>query len=166
MALQRDIADTPPDGSFPFAAAAMGTGVCKALRKARKPRSGAARAGSAAANPGDTRETRRVRSERRYSILFIPISFRMKLIRREPPERLKDNAILQYLEIRDSISLHRKENALPEMPATTDRGEERVWEEDLEILTPHYGIEDVPPPAETLLYASTLSSTSPPSSSP
>lgn len=31
--------------------------------------------------------------------------------------------------------------------------EERVWEEDLEILTPHYGIEDVPPPAETLLYA-------------
>lgn len=34
-----------------------------------------------------------------------------------------------------------------------DRGDERVWEEDLEILTPHYGIEDVPPPAETLLYA-------------
>jgi len=31
--------------------------------------------------------------------------------------------------------------------------EERVWEEDLEILTPHYGIEDVPPPGETLLYA-------------
>jgi hypothetical protein len=23
-------------------------------------------------------------------------------------------------------------------------GEERVWEEDLEILVPHYGIEDVP----------------------
>lgn len=39
------------------------------------------------------------------------------------------------------------------MPAATDRGEERVWEEDLEILTPHYGIDDVPPPAETLLYA-------------
>ncbi len=33
------------------------------------------------------------------------------------------------------------------------RGEERVWEEDLEVLPPHYGIEDVPPPAETLLYA-------------
>ncbi|HKV13189.1 MAG TPA: solute carrier family 23 protein [Thermoanaerobaculia bacterium] len=31
--------------------------------------------------------------------------------------------------------------------------EERVWEEDLEILAPHYGIDDVPPPAETLLYA-------------
>lgn len=39
------------------------------------------------------------------------------------------------------------------MPAATDRGEERVWEEDLEILTPHYGVDDVPPPAETLLYA-------------
>lgn len=39
------------------------------------------------------------------------------------------------------------------MPAATDLGEERVWEEDLEILTPHYGIDDVPPPAETLLYA-------------
>src|SRR3954447_1876786 len=35
----------------------------------------------------------------------------------------------------------------------THTGEERVWEEDLEILTPHYGIEDVPPPGETLLYA-------------
>jgi uracil-xanthine permease len=34
-----------------------------------------------------------------------------------------------------------------------NRGEERVWEEDLEVLVPHYGIEDVPPPAETLLYA-------------
>jgi len=32
-------------------------------------------------------------------------------------------------------------------------GEERVWEEDLEVLVPHYGIEDVPPPVETLLYA-------------
>src|SRR5215217_6777611 len=39
------------------------------------------------------------------------------------------------------------------MPAATDRGEERVWEEEIEVLTPHYGIEDVPPPAETLLYA-------------
>ncbi|HEX3130625.1 MAG TPA: solute carrier family 23 protein [Thermoanaerobaculia bacterium] len=34
-----------------------------------------------------------------------------------------------------------------------NRGEERVWEEDLEVLVPHYGIEDMPPPAETLLYA-------------
>jgi uracil permease len=32
-------------------------------------------------------------------------------------------------------------------------GEERVWEEDLEVLAPHYGIEDVPPLAETVLYA-------------
>lgn len=32
-------------------------------------------------------------------------------------------------------------------------GEERVWEEDIEVLTPHYGIEDVPPLPETLLYA-------------
>ncbi|HEX5715028.1 MAG TPA: solute carrier family 23 protein, partial [Thermoanaerobaculia bacterium] len=33
------------------------------------------------------------------------------------------------------------------------RGEERVWEEEIEVLTPHYGIDDVPPLAETLLYA-------------
>jgi uracil permease len=33
------------------------------------------------------------------------------------------------------------------------RGEERVWVEDLEVAAPHYGIEDVPPPLETLLYA-------------
>jgi xanthine/uracil permease len=32
-------------------------------------------------------------------------------------------------------------------------GEERVWEEDLEVLVPYYGVDDVPPPAETLLYA-------------
>jgi len=38
-------------------------------------------------------------------------------------------------------------------PRPAPRGEERVWEEDLEILTPHYGIEDVPPLPETLLYA-------------
>lgn len=35
-------------------------------------------------------------------------------------------------------------------PAAPD---ERVWEEEIEVLTPHYGIDDVPPPAETLLYA-------------
>ncbi|MCP3960447.1 MAG: xanthine permease [bacterium] len=29
----------------------------------------------------------------------------------------------------------------------------RVWEEDLEVLEPHFGVDDVPPPAETLLYA-------------
>jgi xanthine/uracil permease len=28
-----------------------------------------------------------------------------------------------------------------------------VWEVDLEVLPPHYGIDDVPPPGETLLYA-------------
>lgn len=37
--------------------------------------------------------------------------------------------------------------------AATDPSEERVWAEDLEVLTPHYGIEDVPPLVETLLYA-------------
>lgn len=31
--------------------------------------------------------------------------------------------------------------------------EERVWEEEIEVLAPHYGIDDVPPAAETLLYA-------------
>ena len=29
----------------------------------------------------------------------------------------------------------------------------RVWEEDLEVLDPHYGVDDVPPPLETVLYA-------------
>lgn len=32
-------------------------------------------------------------------------------------------------------------------------GEARVWDEDLEVVVPDYGIDDVPPPAETLLYA-------------
>lgn len=40
-----------------------------------------------------------------------------------------------------------------EPPATDGHEEERVWEEEIEILAPHYGIDDVPPPAETLLYA-------------
>ena len=35
-------------------------------------------------------------------------------------------------------------------PALDDQ---RVWQEDLEVVTPHYGVEDVPPPLETLLYA-------------
>jgi len=30
---------------------------------------------------------------------------------------------------------------------------ERVWQEDLEVVTPVYGVDDVPPPLETLLYA-------------
>jgi xanthine/uracil permease len=29
----------------------------------------------------------------------------------------------------------------------------RVWEEDLEVLDPHYGVDDLPPPVETVLYA-------------
>src|SRR4029077_1820207 len=33
------------------------------------------------------------------------------------------------------------------------RDDERVWAEDLEILPPYYGVDDVPPPLETLLYA-------------
>jgi uracil-xanthine permease len=36
---------------------------------------------------------------------------------------------------------------------TTLPGEERVWDEDLEVVAPEYGIDDVPPPVETLLYA-------------
>ncbi|HEV2853714.1 MAG TPA: solute carrier family 23 protein [Thermoanaerobaculia bacterium] len=40
-----------------------------------------------------------------------------------------------------------------ERPAAAGHEEERVWEEEIEILAPHYGIDDVPPPAETLLYA-------------
>src|SRR5262245_65425822 len=32
-------------------------------------------------------------------------------------------------------------------------GDERVWQEDLEVLAPYYGVDDVPPPLETLLYA-------------
>lgn len=39
------------------------------------------------------------------------------------------------------------------MTASPDSHDERVWEVDLEVLPPHYGIEDVPPPGETLLYA-------------
>jgi uracil-xanthine permease len=29
----------------------------------------------------------------------------------------------------------------------------RVWDEDLEVLDPHYGVDDIPPPVETVLYA-------------
>ncbi len=35
----------------------------------------------------------------------------------------------------------------------TDASAARVWEEDLEVLDPHYGVDDVPPPFETVLYA-------------
>ncbi|MFQ5350722.1 MAG: uracil-xanthine permease family protein, partial [Thermoanaerobaculia bacterium] len=38
------------------------------------------------------------------------------------------------------------------MPATGAPAA-RVWEEDLEVLDPHYGVDDVPPPVETVLYA-------------
>src|SRR5947208_14555501 len=34
-----------------------------------------------------------------------------------------------------------------------ERCDERVWPEELEVLPPHYGVDDVPPPLETLLYA-------------
>ena len=36
---------------------------------------------------------------------------------------------------------------------TADTPAARVWEEDLEVLDPHYGVDDVPPPVETVLYA-------------
>jgi uracil-xanthine permease len=42
------------------------------------------------------------------------------------------------------------ESPLP--PAETG-DDERVWEEELDVVEPVYGIEDVPPPLETLLYA-------------
>jgi len=38
------------------------------------------------------------------------------------------------------------------MPSA-DTAAARVWEEDLEVLDPHYGVDDVPPPVETVLYA-------------
>ena len=38
------------------------------------------------------------------------------------------------------------------MPAT-DAPAARVWEEDLEVLDPHYRVDDLPPPVETVLYA-------------
>lgn len=34
-----------------------------------------------------------------------------------------------------------------------ERSAERVWEEELALAAPHYGVDDVPPPLETLLYA-------------
>ncbi|HEV8632295.1 MAG TPA: solute carrier family 23 protein [Thermoanaerobaculia bacterium] len=34
-----------------------------------------------------------------------------------------------------------------------DRDDARVWDEDLEVAAPVYGVDDVPPPLETLLYA-------------
>ena len=37
--------------------------------------------------------------------------------------------------------------------AAKESPNERVWEEDLEVLPPAYGVDDVPPPTETLLYA-------------
>lgn len=40
--------------------------------------------------------------------------------------------------------------ASPPLEAGDD---ERVWQEELEVVQPVYGIEDVPPPLETLLYA-------------
>ncbi|MGH7487260.1 MAG: solute carrier family 23 protein, partial [bacterium] len=43
------------------------------------------------------------------------------------------------------------EPAIPSLPLGL--GDERVWAEDLEILPPYYGVDDVPPPLETLLYA-------------
>ena len=38
---------------------------------------------------------------------------------------------------------------MPAQPAPAAR----VWEEDLEVLDPHYRVDDVPPPVETVLYA-------------
>jgi len=48
-------------------------------------------------------------------------------------------------------SLRIPEESIPAVKAA--KGEERVWQEDLEILAPYYGVDDVPPPLETLLYA-------------
>jgi xanthine/uracil permease len=39
-------------------------------------------------------------------------------------------------------------------PPTGEDGDgERVWQENLEVVVPVYGVDDVPPPLETLLYA-------------
>src|SRR5262245_22003921 len=47
-------------------------------------------------------------------------------------------------------SLGAKES-MPAVAAPKD--DERVWQEDLEVVTPFYRVDDVPPPLETLLYA-------------
>jgi xanthine/uracil permease len=41
----------------------------------------------------------------------------------------------------------------PSSPNPPDPNDARVWEEEIAVAAPHYGIEDVPPPLETLLYA-------------
>lgn len=42
----------------------------------------------------------------------------------------------------------------PTAPAPPlDPSDAPVWEEEIAVATPHYGIDDVPPPLETLLYA-------------
>ncbi|HZF13637.1 MAG TPA: solute carrier family 23 protein [Thermoanaerobaculia bacterium] len=43
--------------------------------------------------------------------------------------------------------------AAPVPPSEDERRDERVWAEELELLPPYYGVDDVPPPLETLLYA-------------
>lgn len=43
--------------------------------------------------------------------------------------------------------------AADRVPPPPGAGDARVWAEDLEVVTPDYGIEDVPPWPETLLYA-------------
>src|SRR4030095_3293231 len=48
-------------------------------------------------------------------------------------------------------SLRVPDESIPAVPAPKD--DERVWQEDLEVLAPYYRVDDVPPPLETLLYA-------------
>jgi uracil permease len=43
--------------------------------------------------------------------------------------------------------------APPAAPAPPAPDEEPVWPEELEVARPHYRVDDVPPPGETLLYA-------------
>ncbi|MEA2695017.1 MAG: hypothetical protein QOJ16_4404 [Acidobacteriota bacterium] len=49
----------------------------------------------------------------------------------------------------DAESVEPRAAPIPAAPCL----DERVWPEELEVLPPFYGVDDVPPPLETLLYA-------------
>jgi xanthine/uracil permease len=49
--------------------------------------------------------------------------------------------------------LHFDVPSSPAVPVPVPDEPARVWDEDLEVLPPRFGVDDVPPPAETLLYA-------------
>jgi xanthine/uracil permease len=53
----------------------------------------------------------------------------------------------------DVDRLRMPDQSITAAPPAAAKGDERVWQEDLEAVTPYYGVDDVPPPLETLLYA-------------